>query len=82
MKILRLHTENKVCFLLLGESWLRASAVNACKLYRNIFVGFKVLTVVTIKNKFNIFWHKKPYSLFEVHQRFTGTQCFHLQDMS
>jgi hypothetical protein len=63
MKILGLHTENNDFLLLLGESWLRASAVNTCKLYCNIFVGFKVLTVVTIKNKFNLSWHKKPYSL-------------------
>jgi hypothetical protein len=37
------------------------------------FVGFEVLTAVAIKNKFNIFWHEKPYSLVEVYQRFTGT---------
>jgi hypothetical protein len=43
----------------------RPYAVNACKLYCNIFVEFEVLTAVAVKNKFNIYWHEKRYSVFK-----------------
>jgi hypothetical protein len=43
------------------------------------YVGFDVLTVVTMKNI--ILWNVTSYSQVEFHRRFGGMYCFHLQGL-